>query len=285
MDAPVKGNNQNGNNNNNFPSKKVEPLLTVADLKKTYLFGIDIKDQTTGTTLPDLAFQRALDTAIGYMETYLDISISPIIGFQEYLDYRANEYQDFGYLELSNFPVAEFKSLELVYFRDVNNEPITVITMPNSWIRLNNHDGIIRLLPNANFPAQLALNNAGLYYPELLQTSHLPAAWRATYDFGFCSGGVPVLLNNAIGMMAAMLIFIYGGHLYATGGPGISSTSISLDGLSQSVGTTASAENSLFSASIGDYKKRLYGEVKDDPLSILYLLKSYYKGAAGLRIL
>jgi energy-converting hydrogenase Eha subunit A len=61
-------------------------------------------------------------------------------------------------------------------------------------------------------------------------------------------------------------------------GAGIAATSISLDGLSQSIQTTQSAENSGYSAVIKDYSEKLFGKTKDDPFAILKILKDYYKG-------
>jgi hypothetical protein len=260
----------------NTYNKKGEPLIDVAKLKATYLFGVKIVDNNTGEEMPDDVFQVWIDNAIAMLETYLDISITPVKQFEEFKDYHLNDYAEWGYFQLNNFPVIGIRSMEMVYFRDQNGVPQTVQTIPNEWLRLQAHDGIVRLIPNARFPANLQISQTGAFFPELLRAQLVPHLWKITYDYGFEVGCVPVLLNQAISMLAAMQAFIVAGHLIL--GAGIAATSISLDGLSQNIQTTQSAENSGYSAVIKDMSGRLFGTTKDDPFAIMTVLKAYYKG-------
>ena len=274
----VKGNKNGLISINNVSGKKVQPLVTIKDIKSTYLFGVKVRDRETGEELGDAAYQNAIETAMSTIEHFLDISVCPVRGFVEYKDYRINDYMDWGYIQLDNFPVEQVQKMELVYFRDENGEPVTVQKIPNSWLRLNNHDGIIRMVPNTRFPAQLQLNEAGSFFPEILRATEIPHAWKITYDYGFCSGQIPVLINQAIAMIASIIILFTAGHLIL--GAGIAGTSISLDGLSQSIQTTQSAENSGFSSMIKDMSDKLYGKTQNDPFAILTMLKNYYKGSS-----
>lgn len=259
----------------NSLTKRVEPLVTVDKLKNTYLFGLDITDEN-GQELPDEAYQQYIDNATSMLEHYLDISISPVRNFVEYRDYHLNDYWEWGFYQLNNFPVICIRTLKLVYFRDEDAEPIDVQTIPNNWIRLQAHDGIVRLIPNASFPAKLQINQAGTYFPEILRSQHVPHAWQITYDYGFETGKVPVLLNQAIATAAAIQALIIGGNLVL--GAGIAGSSISLDGLSQSIQTTQSAENSAYSATIKDYGTRLFGARENDPFALLTILRDFYRG-------
>lgn len=263
---------------NNIDGKKTEPLVTVAQLRNTWLFGVKVRDRETGEEYPDESYQNAIDTAIGLLETYLDISIGPVRNYVEYRDYRINDYQEFGYFQLDNFPIESVSSLKLVYYRDDNGEvdDNQSLIIPPNWLRVNSHDGIIRLVPNGRMPAGLQYG-AGGFFPEIFRHAMIPHAWQITYNYGFCSGMVPVLLNQAISMIAGIIVLITAGHLIL--GAGIAGTSISLDGLSQSINTTQSAENSGFSSVIKDISDKLYGTTKDDPFAILKMLKNYYKGA------
>ena len=65
----------------------------------------------------------------------------------------------------------------------------------------------------------------------------------------------PADLLDLVGIVASMLPLDTAGDLIA--GAGIATTSISLDGISQSVGTTASATNSGYGARVIQYRKRL----------------------------
>lgn len=260
----------------NTYNKKGEPIISVEQLKATYLFGIHIVDRVSGEEFSDAALQQYIDNAVSMLEHYLDISISPVKNFEEFKDYRLNDYSEWGYFQLNNYPVACIRKVDLVYFRDADGNPESIQTIPNNWLRLQAHDGIMRMIPNARFPANLQISQSGAFFPEILRAQMVPHAWRITYDYGFDPGRVPVLLNQAIGTIAAIQALIVGGHLIL--GAGIAGTSISLDGLSQSIQTTQSAENSGYSSVIKDYSDKLFGKTKDDPYSILRILKDFYKG-------
>lgn len=275
MPRPGVGGSRDGLVISNDFTTKVEPLIDVETLKNTYLFGIVIEDED-GQELPREIFQQYLDNATSMLEHYLDISIAPVYDFVENKDYRFNDYVDWGYYYLNNFPVQRVSAIELVYFRDEDGEPEVVQTIPQNWIRLQPHDGLLRLIPNARFPANLQISQTGNYFPEILRTQFVPHLWRITYDYGFEAGKVPTLINMAIGQIAAVQALTVGGNLVL--GAGIAGSSISIDGLSQSIQTTQSAENSAFSATIKDYSDKLFGKTKDDPYSILRILKEYYKG-------
>lgn len=270
----VKGSKNGLMPNGNRGLKRVEPLVDVKKLKETYLFGITIRDND-GNELPERVYQQYITNAVSMLEHFLDISITPVRDFVEDRDYYFNEYVDWGFFELSNYPAIAIKKMELTYFRDANGDPEVVQEIPPEWIRLQPHDGIVRLIPNARFPANLQVSQTGNYFPEILRTQHVPHLWRITYDYGFEDGCIPALLNQAIGMVAAIQALTVGGNLVL--GAGIASSSISLDGLSQSINTTQSAENSAYSATIKDYGGKLFGENKDDPFAILKVLRNYYK--------
>lgn len=262
---------------NNIDGKKTEPIITVKQLRATWLFGVKIRDKETGADYSEDAYQNAIDTAIGLLETYLDISIGPVRNWKEYKDFRQNDYEEFGYFQLDNFPIDSVANIRLVYYRDEDGEvdENQSLVIPKGWWRVNSHDGIIRLVPNGKMPGNLAYSNGG-FYPSIFRSPMIPHAWEITYNYGFCTGMVPVLLNQAISMIAAIIALITAGHLIL--GAGIAGTSISLDGLSQSINTTQSAENSGFSSTIKDISDKLYGKTKDDEFAIMRMLKNYYKG-------
>lgn len=259
----------------NNVSKKVEPLLTPKQLKERYLFGIQITDDE-GNEISDRALQQYIDNAVSILEHDLDISITPVYDHVEEKDYRLNDYADWGFLMLNNYPVIAVSKIEMVYFRDEDGNPETIQEIPTNWIRLQNHDGIVRLIPNARFPANLQIDQSGNFFPEILRTHMVPNLWRLTYDYGFEDGKVPAMVNQAIGYIASIQALIIAGNLII--GAGIASESISLDGLSQSVQTTQSAENSGYSATLREYQALLFGKTKDDPFGIVKILRDYYKG-------
>lgn len=255
--------------------RKVEPLISVDQLRALYLFGVRIQDND-GNNMPDSTYQAYIDNAVSWLEHHLDVSIIPetII---EPRDYRANEYWDWGYFQLDNIPVANISKLEVVYLQDGLNQPDTVLDIPLSWIRLDEHSGIVRLIPNTKFPASLQVDQFGLFFPELFRRHNMvPNLWRFTYQYGFEDGKIPKAINMAIGLLAAIQALNIAGDLVI--GAGIAGQSIGTDGLSESIQTTSSAENHAYSAKVKEYQRQLYGTVKDDPNGLLMILREYYQG-------
>jgi len=254
--------------------RQVEPILTVAQLKKRYMFGIDVKDKD-GKVLPDSVCQAHINNAVSALEHLLDISITPRTTTEE-KDYNANDYIQWGYLQLNNFPLISISEMNIVYLHDLNNDPETSLEIPLNWVRLDKETGIVRLIPNNKFPSRLAVDSGASFFPELFRRQgHVPNLWRVTYKYGFDDGKVPVLLNHAIGLMSSLFVLSVAGNLVL--GAGIAATSISLDGLSQSISTTQSAENSAYSATRKEYLDALLGRNKDEP-GVVQMLMDYYKG-------
>lgn len=257
--------------------RRTEPLLTAAKLKERFLFGVEIFD-SEGNELTDETLQSYIDMAVSELEHDLDISIVASEKCEE-KDYFANDYYGWGYFQLNNLPVVAIKSVNVVYLQDENDavDPNEIaLEIPKSWWRLREHDGILRLIPNNRFPASLQVDNAGAFFPELFRRNgHVPNLWRITYDSGFKDGCVPMIINSAIGLMAAIYALNIAGDLIL--GAGIASSSLSIDALSQSINTTSSAENHGFSAKVLQYGNQLFGPNERTP-GILQKLRMYYQG-------
>jgi len=275
------GGSNNGLQTDNRFGLKVRPLVTVQELLDVYLTGLNITDPTTGQRLPDATYQTFIDNGVAMLETYLDLSITEVKSYVEDRDFRLNDYAEWGFFALDNLPVIEIEKIDLTYFRDTQGQPEVAQSIPLNWIRLDPHSGIVRLIPNARFPAQLQVGAMG-FFPEILRSQFVPHLWSVTYSFGFKDGCIPVLINTVISKFAAMQALVVGGNLII--GAGIASSSISLDGLSQTINTTQSAENSAFSATIKEYGAQVFGRSKGDPFAELKILKDYYKGT-GMNVL
>lgn len=212
------------------------------------------------------------------METYLDISIVEREEIEE-KDYFGSDYQDWGYFQLNNIPVCKVESIQVTYLRDQFGQPETALNIPPNWIRLREHDGVIRLVPNNAFPAQLAIDAGGSFFPELFRRhSNVPQLWTIKYKAGFCDGMVPALINLAIGQLAAIFALNNSADLIL--GQGIASQSLSLDGLAQSITSTSSAENTNNSAKVKEYYKVLFGDTINSPnRGIMRILHDYWQGS------
>lgn len=262
---------------NNRIQKVVEPLITVKELKERWLFGI-LPIRHLNEELSDDALQAFINTAISALEHDLDISITPKTTIEE-KDYYANDYYEWGYFYLNNVPIREIKSIKVQYLMSTNPTtgelvPETVLDIPKEWVRVRKHDGQVRLIPNNRFPAQLQIGAGGSFFPELFRRhSTVPQLWAIEYEHGFGAGEVPVALNMAIGLLASVFALNIAGDLVI--GAGIAGTSLSLDGLSQSIQTTASAENHAYSAKVKEYHEFLF----DKNVGIIPKLRAFYRGS------
>ena len=261
-----------GLQDDNIRGLKVGPLVTPEQLKNVYLTGLNITDPTTGEPLPDETYQTFINNAVAMLETELDLSITEVNGYVENRDYRINDYADFGYMQLNNYPIIEIEKMELTYLVDANDDPIVVFQIPDPWLRIQRHDGLLRLLPNNRVPGNLQVGATG-FFPEILRVQNVPHVWRVTYSYGFKDGCIPTMINAVIAKLAAIQALIVGGNLII--GAGIAASSITVDGMSQMIQTTQSAENSAFSATIREYSQQVFGRSKGDPFSELRILKNY----------
>jgi hypothetical protein len=125
------------------------------------------------------------------------------------------------------------------------------------------------LVPSGNGTTHSqALTLSGII-PQLgyLGWKDIPNYWDISYVTGFKK--VPQDIVNAVGKLASMQLFHIAGDLIL-GTAGIASQSISIDGLSQSISSTASATNSGYGARTLNYVNELKRE--------LPRMKDFYKG-------
>lgn len=256
---------------------QVGPLLNVEQFRKDFLFGIDQIADDLGNKLSDETLQTFLNIAVSTLEHDLDLAITPR-QIQEHKDYYANDYYDWGYLQLNRYPVISVDKLEIVYLRN-DTQLEDVLDIPQQWIRIDPPTGIVRLVPNNRFPARLQVDASGTFFPELFNRySMVPNLWVATYTWGFKDGCVPTIINAAIGLIAG--IYVLNSLADLNIGAGIAGTNLSLDGLSQGIQTTGSAENTTFSAKVKEYNRLLFGDKSLGSTGIFTILRNYYKGAS-----
>ena len=260
---------------NNLEGQRVVPILTAKELKAEYLQGI--KFEGNGAKLTEQTLEKMIDKAVSGLEHYLDISITPVMNYVENKDYQLTDYATWGYMQLNNIPVISINSIKMVYFRDQDGTPQTLQTLPSSWIRLNPHDGMLRLIPNSQFTSGFQVGNSG-FFPEITRAATVPHLWVIDYNFGFADGKVPVAINDAAGLLAATQALSLAGNLILP--PGLSGFSVSMDGLSESVTSVKSATSTAYAGLRTEYVNRLYGE-NGNPHNpgLLKNLRDFYRGS------
>lgn len=241
----------------------IQNVLTVEQLKQRYLFGVDLTDDE-GNILPEEVFQFYILSAIAWLEHELDIKILPTTFVRELEDYQRNNYQAFTFIQLENYPVISIEEFAVEYPSGQN-----VIVFPDEWLRLDKTHGILRVVPTAGTLSEILIGQGGSFLPAIYNgLDLLPDLFAMSYTAGFEDGEVPSNLLDLIGKVASFGPFNIFGDLIA--GAGIATVSLSIDGLSQSIGTTSSATNSGYGARLINYQK----EVKD----WIPKLRRFYKG-------
>lgn len=240
----------------------IRSVLTVEQLKARYLFGVDITD-TRGIPYAEASFQHFILTAIRWFEHQLDMPVLPT-SFVERHDYYREDFGAYNFIKLDNSPVLSVEEFRVQYPSGQN-----VIVFPNEWVRLNNAEGQVQIVPTAGTLSEVLVGQGGSFLPAIYNgLSYLPQLFEVSYTAGFEAGKVPRNIVDCIGMYAALGPFHVFGDLL--GGAGIASSSLSLDGLSQNVNTTSSPENAGYGARVRQYLKQIKEQIP--------LLRRYYKG-------
>lgn len=227
-----------------------EAVMSIQELKDIYLWGQDpafISD--VGQYQPDYTFAHNIRYGIAKVERKLSVRLLPkrIVETHDWLRDGGGDYMQFW---LDEFPVRTFERLELRVPGRPANEPFV---FPDTWLRVDKRSGRLAVVPDSNLPG---IQTAG--YDALIRHRHMPDAFTMTYIAGVemeSDWVLPMELKEAVGKEAAFGPLNVGGDL--VGGAGLAGTSLSMDGLSQSVTTTNSSTNAGFGARLIQYEKEL----------------------------
>lgn len=259
---------------------EVEPalsLLSIDELKKHYLYGLDLTDDQ-GNPYPDSLYVHCIRAAVDWLETKLDIAILPVVIEEEKHDFYAEDWPKWMYLRLTRHPVISVESVRLVM--PGNQE---VHNFSKDWLSLQRFEGHLQIVPGPSGSSTIALGFNHWFFPWMHRSisRQIPDVFRVAYTAGFgrppegswnfvrgseppsVSHPDPMLdrfptdLKELIGKIASFGPLNIAGDLL--GGAGIASQSISIDGLSQNYNTTSSATNAGYGARLIQYRQ----EIKD----------------------
>jgi hypothetical protein len=238
-------------------------LPDVKAIKSDYLFGIPLTDEDLNE-YPDTAIEGHIEKAIAWMEHELQIAIRPTQVLDEHHDYDIGDYTQFCYLQVYQFPVLSVDRLVAAYAGQ------DIMTFPLDWVHVYKESGQLQLIPTNGSLSQVLLGQgSGSLLPLITnRLASMPHLFRVDYTTGFAANAVPADISDLIAKKACINIMNILGDILL--GAGIASQSVSLDGLSESVSTTQSAENNAYSARVRMYEQ----EIK----KYLPQLRSHYKG-------
>lgn len=273
---------------------------------KASMFGVKVVDPNTGNEMGDSFYTYAIETAISKVETELDIVILPRV-VTEHKDYNYAEYSSYMFLHAKSKPILQVETLGLEvngsYKRNypsewwkVYNRPghIQVASAPLYGAISGNMGGGIatfsggasfggfdggyggRLhgglssLPNGSSlggykPNPVSGGNQNSY-PQLIHVSYIAGMLPQRRAGVTEEWEMPTILNELIVKMASKQIFQQWGRLVVP--MGISSKTLTIDGISESVSYTSSATNGAIKSEIG--------QLDEDISDGLNKLRGYY---------
>jgi len=231
----------------------VEPLLNAKTFRERYLFNVNTVDRD-GNELADEVIESFISTAIDFIEMYINVPILP----QEctaFEDYDIAAYKDYVFIQLPKYPIVANSVVQV----RLNFTDTVGINFPESWFKIYEKAGQIQLLPNVSTLSSVLIAQTGQLLPRVVHTSRAPSILKVVYQAGIADNAdnVPPTINQAIGLSAAIYLLQMLGDIGPGGQPGLTSQSLSMDGLSQTIATANSATSNLYGSTILQYDKIL----------------------------
>jgi hypothetical protein len=248
---PVWGVNEGSNSVSRYA-----PLPTPAVMRRRSLFGLKLQSSLTNETVPDETLQDYINQAISELEMSLDIYITPVT-FEEKHDYLRDMFSfSYAYLKLLHPNVISVESVQISFNNDTLQN--AAITFPLEHVHLMPQEAAIQLVPafGTSLSGFLMSAFSGVQYHAFNSAllSNWPGAIRIKYTAGFEEGKIPAILTGLVEKMAAIrFLSAMGPILYP-----VSSTSIGIDGVSQSVGTPGPA---YLSQRMNELEKQVQAEL------------------------
>lgn len=244
----------------------LEPLIDPALLKMRHLFGIPLVsfmvDPVTGKrqVFTDAILEDAIKRAVAVVETETHINIMPKT-FRKKFPFDRQAYASLGYLMLPDKPV-----ISLLKFAVVAANGSDLYLVPPDWIETAYiATGQINIVPmtvafqyGGFFVPSNSPNGGSAFLAILGQNPWIPAYWQADYMCGFPDGKLPVIINELIGITAAIDIL----GLLATTNARNSSHSVGMDGISQSISTPGPQLYDTRIALLKEQKDKLVSKVR-----------------------
>lgn len=223
---------------------RLEPILTVDQLRLFHLFGIPLvspeADPTTGQhqIIVDEQLALFIRRAVDLVETSTGVTLMPSVVVERH-PFDRPAFNAFGYMQLNRRPVWSVRQLTIQTADDQ-----IIYTIPNQWLvqsalwrgRLNIVPLTLAFAGTTISPGP-ATGAAGAAFLNALDGMGLwsiPSYWGVEMAIGFPDGLLPVAINELVGVTAAMEIL----SMLGAAGSRVTSVSTGIDGLSQSVGLT-----------------------------------------------
>ena len=215
--------------------KRYDSLPTASDLKKRALFGVPLKSALTQEEITDETIEHYINSAISEIEHELDLYITPVT-FEEKHDYRRHEFTwNYNYLKLYHSNVISIERVQLTFSND--EDELGFVDFPLEHVHVMPQEGVMQLVPafGTSLSGFLLSAFSGTQFHALraIGLNEFPGGVRVKYTAGFEKDKVPTAMIELIENMAAWKLLSFIGPLIFPH----TSVGVSMDGVSQSVGT------------------------------------------------
>lgn len=246
-------------------SKNDGLAISPSELVELYLYGIPLCS-LNGMPLSMNVIKQKLIDASASIESWLSVKIVPSI-VEERQDFTRREFEHWGGIKCQ-YPVVEALSVKGIF------NTVQQTDYPYHWLnwrRVNDHKSFYRMLfitPNNGGIVGVNTSSYSGMFPILFSNNHIPNYWFIKYKSGYDNPDAAADLYAMIGKLAAIQILSILGDVLL--GIGLSSQSLSMDGLSQSVSMIKSGQATIFSSRIKQYLDEIQGNFA--------IAERFYKG-------
>jgi hypothetical protein len=245
-------------------------LPTVAQLRSRWCFGLPLYD-VNGVDIADEDIQDFIEAAIATVERTLGVRMKPTIiccnaeerGLVKGTDYEVSEpaydydaksYGNWGFMQLRERPASKLLGVKLVL---PNGQIIVDFMKRPEWVKFYPEAAQFQIVPYAGDPTLFAMlggSQSGFPFITGQINRNMPQMWYIDYISGYPQDEIPKDIVHIIAKLAAVdLLGIAGEALTA----GVTNSSTSIDGISESVGTTVSASSTVYNAHINQFKQEI----------------------------
>lgn len=245
-------------------------LPTPSEVRNRWCFGLPLSKED-GSVMTDEDILVYLKGAVAETERRIGVFLKPTkivarpderglvqgVDFDKEepaYDYDAKAYRQYGFLQLRERPVQSIEGFQMVlpngmtiidFYRDENTR---------KWVKLYKDSGQVHIVPYAGDPTLFAMlggTQSGYPFATGRINSNLPQMFYVDYTAGYGLYQIPEDIRNIVAKMASTdVLGIAGDAILA----GVASLSTGIDGLSESMSTTASATSATYGAHIKQYK-------------------------------
>jgi len=244
-----------------------ELQISSAELINDWMFGIPMKD-SGGNAISEDSILKKIKAAQLIIENLLGVCMFPKI-VSEKLDYIAEEFASWGHTKVK-FPISNLYHNE----SDITDTPMMgfygerhVFSVPKDWLSFSERN--LAVVPGVQGASSIVMMASGSTYPSFIRGQrYIPDFWRVKYISGFRE--IPADIEAVICKLAVIFVFAIIGDVIRP--IGVSSQSLSIDGLSQSVSTVMNSQGNLLSPRLNQYYKELFDMNNGQ---IQYLINNY----------